>query len=214
MSAVDAPTVILLISTHCPHCPSMLQSLSELVKNGEIAQLQVINLEKSPQAAQQFGVRSVPWVKIEPFKLLGLRTQQELRDWIQKAKQAEGIDDYFNELLAEGQAAEVIAHIRNQPNTMQAILHLLGNPKTILSSRIGIGVVMEELVTEPFFEASINTLIALTKHNDARIRADACHYLSLTGNERIISIIKKMTKDPDTEVQEVARDSLENMRIL
>ena len=45
---MPAPDALLLISTHCPHCPAMLASLADLVKQGTIGRLEAVNLEQHP----------------------------------------------------------------------------------------------------------------------------------------------------------------------
>ena len=60
---MPAPDALLLISTHCPHCPAVLAALAELVKQGAIGRLEVVNLEQHPEVGQALGVRSVPWLR-------------------------------------------------------------------------------------------------------------------------------------------------------
>ena len=69
-----SPQALMLLGTHCPHCPSVLNSLSELVKQGVISRLEVVNLEQRPELGRELGVRSVPWVRIGQFELPGLHT--------------------------------------------------------------------------------------------------------------------------------------------
>ena len=45
---MSAPDALLLISTHCPHCPAMLTALADLVKQGTVGRLEVVNLEQRP----------------------------------------------------------------------------------------------------------------------------------------------------------------------
>jgi len=52
--------VILFIAPGCPHCPAVLQALSELLKDGEIAEMEVSNMALLPEKSQQLGIRSVP----------------------------------------------------------------------------------------------------------------------------------------------------------
>lgn len=56
----NAPEAIMLLSSHCAFCPSVLDSLSKMIKSGELSHLSVINLEANPDAMQKYNVRSVP----------------------------------------------------------------------------------------------------------------------------------------------------------
>ena len=66
----------MLLGTHCPYCPTVLKELGELVKSGVIGKLVVVNIEQHPEVARELGVRSVPWVRIGPFELEGLRSEK------------------------------------------------------------------------------------------------------------------------------------------
>ena len=91
-----APEARMLLGTRCPHCPSVLSSLSDLVKQGVISRLEVVNLEQRPEIARQWGVRSVPWVKIGPFELTGLHSKAELQSWAEQAGSEQGMKERFS----------------------------------------------------------------------------------------------------------------------
>jgi HEAT repeat protein len=91
---------------------------------------------------------------------------------------------------------------------MQAIMTLLGDPGTILSTRIGIGVVFEEFAGTELLKKLIPELGELTEHNDQRIRADAYHYLGMTNDKSAIPFIETGKEDSNLEVREIAADSL------
>jgi glutaredoxin len=58
------PDALMILGTHCPHCPAVLKNLCRLLEEGKLGKLQVINLEQHPEEAKKYGVRSVPWVRI------------------------------------------------------------------------------------------------------------------------------------------------------
>ena len=66
------PAALLLLGTHCPHCPQVLKALSELVKAGDIHKLEVVNVEQAPEIARELGVRGVPWIRVGEFTLTGM----------------------------------------------------------------------------------------------------------------------------------------------
>jgi HEAT repeat protein len=80
-----------------------------------------------------------------------------------------------------------------------------------LSSRIGIGVVLEEFIGEPLLITLIPTLGKLTQHKDVRIRADAYHYLGLTADKSAIPFLEAGKNDEDSEVKGIASDSLDEI---
>ena len=204
----DAPDALLLMTSSCPHCPTVLQSLSALLKAGKIARLEATNLTLRPEVAATYGVRSVPWVRIGPFELEGLRSQGELRHWAEISGTIEGMAEYFNELLKNGASNKVLSLLAADATHFDALLHLLARADTELHVRLGIGAVMEDLQGSDLLQGRVAGLAALTRHPDARIRSDACHYLSLTRSRDALPAVRALLDDADAQVRDTARDSL------
>lgn len=218
------PNALMLLSSHCAYCPSILDSLSKMIKNGDIGTLNVINLEKNPDAMQKYKVRSVPWVRIGKYKLTGAQTIEALKqraEWAQKdlSEKENGkgngekntIAD-FDHLLSEGQVNKVIELIKEDSSLIQSIMTLLGDSGTVLSSRIGIGVIFEEFAGTGLLKPLIPQLAELSNHQDQRIRADAYHYLGMTDDQKAILILESVKNEDDKEVKEIIKDSLEKLQ--
>jgi len=212
-----SPEALMLLSSHCAFCPAVLDSLCKMIKSGDIGNLEVINLEKNPDAMQQYKVRSVPWVRIGKHELSGSQTLEALQQRAQWAKDEHKNKDQNNQLadfdflLSDGQVNKVIAAIHKDHSGMDAIMSLLGDTGTVLSTRIGIGVVFEEFAGTDLVKTLIPQLGELTKHEDQRIRADAYHYLGMTADKSAIPFLEAGRKDKDSEVQEIAADSLQEL---
>ncbi|MCU7891834.1 MAG: thioredoxin family protein [Candidatus Thiodiazotropha sp. (ex Ustalcina ferruginea)] len=99
MTKREAPEVLFLLATGCAHCPSVLEGLSQLLKQGEIGRMEAVNIVEHPEVAQKVGTRSVPWTRIGGFELEGMLTPAELSRWVDLASQNKGIDTYFSHLL-------------------------------------------------------------------------------------------------------------------
>jgi hypothetical protein len=204
-----APAALLLTGTHCPYCPGVLQSLQALLASGDISELETSNIEENPELARELGVRSVPWVRIGPFELEGLRSEKELRGWAIKAASDSGASDWLNELLASGNISKPLQRIKSDPAMMDALLALFADPDTQLNTQIGISAIMEELKDSTYLSAIVDRLGELTKHDDARIRGDACYYLALSGNPQASAYIRALLDDDDAAVREIAQESIE-----
>jgi hypothetical protein len=100
----------------------MLQMLADFVKQGLIGRLEVVNVEAHAEIARSLGIRSVPWVRIGPFELAGVRTRDELNLWIQRASSPSGMADYFHDMLKEGELARVLAAVKAEPGRLTALL--------------------------------------------------------------------------------------------
>lgn len=208
------PDALLLLTSRCPHCPTVLQGLSGLVKSGNIGRLEVINIEAHPEIAEQHGARSVPWIRIGQFELEGLHSPAELATWVQRAGSPHGVADYFSNLLKDGQLDKAIHVIQRKPEQLDALLQLAGNPDTDLTVRIGISAVLEDLAGDALLREKLPALLELSRHDDPRVRADACHFLMLTGLPQVVERLQAMTQDEDRSVRNVADDALEELREL
>lgn len=217
-STATSPDALMLLSSHCAYCPSVLDALSKMIKAGDIASLKVINLEKTPDAMQKYKVRSVPWVRIGTHELSGSQTIEALRqraEWAQKdLDKAENTVADFDFSLSEGQVDKVISEIKNTPDKMQSIMELLGDSGTVLSTRIGMGVVFEDFAGSDLLKTLIPQLAELSKHQDQRIRADVYHYLGMTADLKAIPILEAGKGDKDKEVRAIITDSLEELQDL
>jgi len=208
MNASPPPDALLLLTSQCPFCPTVLQALGELVKSGEIGQLKVVNIQKRPDVAKQLGVRTVPWVRLGPFELDGLRSHTELQQWANRAGSIEGLKDYFVELFTTGALKKVVELVRREPAYLDALPLIVEDLETELHARVGVGAVMEELTGQPLLARLVEPLGRLTRHPNASVRADACHYLSLTRQADATALIRPLLNDPDSSVREVAEESL------
>lgn len=211
MSMRSSPDAVLLVTASCPHCASVMKSLSELVKQGDLASLEIINLEKKPEIAEQLGVRTVPWIKISWIELEGLHSQKQLLEKVQQAGSDEGALAYISEELLEGRVNKVLSLLGRQHDLMRHILHLLGDAEAKLNIRLGAGVVMEEYAAADWFVPYIAQLAQYAQHKDQRVRADICHYLSLTESKDAVPTIKSLLIDASAEVREVAKESLDDL---
>lgn len=202
------PEALLLLSSHCPNCPAVLAALAEMVKSGRLGELRVVNVEQRPEISQALGIRAVPWVRLGPFQLTGLRSRQELETWAMRAASETGIAEGFHVMLKEGALEAVIAAVREYPVRLAAVLPIVANPEASLNVRVGAGAVLEAFANEPALRALIPRLAELSAHADPRVRADACHYLGLTGDAAVRPLLQARLNDPDADVREIAAESL------
>ena len=207
----SAPDVLLLISPNCPHCQSVLHSLSELVKRAAIGRLEVINIAVHGETAAELGARSVPWIKIGPFELTGNYTAADLDNWISKAASDTGHADYLSELLSQQQLDKALDLVKQEASMLQAMLDLIASPDTPMVARIGVGAIMEELMDSETLASQVDRLGGLTHAEEANIRADAAHYLGLSGSRLALPWLQALLLDDHEHVREIAQDSIERL---
>ena len=66
------PSALLLIATGCQHCPTVLQNLSELIKEGRLSSLEVVNI------VEETAERGVPVLAISDSTLSPLAKSANL----------------------------------------------------------------------------------------------------------------------------------------
>ncbi|MGD1990950.1 MAG: thioredoxin family protein [Chromatiales bacterium] len=208
-NSTSAPDATLLIAPGCPHCPKVLQALSEFVKSGEIGSLEVINIAIRPEAAEKAGTRSVPWTRIGNFELVGALTPQEVRETIEKAGRADPVEHLVH-LLETSKLAEVVEAISDNPDKLPSLVTRLDDLDTPMAVRIGIGAVLEEL-PESQVRSAETSLIKLADSGNHSVRADAAHYLSLVDSEKSRETLHRLLEDSSGEVREIAGESLETL---
>jgi len=211
MSAIQTPDALLFLASQCPHCPAVLNGLADLVKRGVIGRLEVVNIESRPEAAQALGVRSVPWLRIGLFQLMGARSVAELENWARRATSAAGMSEALHDLLKQADLAQVLQLIQADAARLAALLPIVANPEASLNVKLGVGVVFEEYAGQPALQALVDDLGSLTQHADARVRADASHLLSLTHASEARAWLQARLLDESADVREIAAESLQTL---
>jgi HEAT repeat protein len=189
----------------------MLAALADLLKQGVIGRLEAVNLEQHPEVGQTLGVRSVPWLRMGRIELAGVHSKTELVEWAAKADSEVGMADWFHLLLKEGQLPKAQAMIEAEPELLAAVLPIVGNIDASLNVRLGAGVLLEEFAGSEPLRALLPRLGELSQHDDARVRADACHYLGLTGDAAARVWLQARVADEDADVREIAAESLQSV---
>lgn len=206
------PDAFVLISPHCPHCALVLQGLQELVKEGTLSRLEIVNIAADPGPAAERGVRSVPWTQIGPFVLEGSHSPSELRHWAERANDPDGMTWYIDEQLKTGGLSRIEAMIREDPSRLDALPKLAGDADTAMQTRVGIAALLESLEGSGMAKRLGKEFIKLTSHPDTRVRADACHFLAFTEDRDSIAPLEACLDDSDATVREIAAESIEHLR--
>ena len=198
----------LLIAPGCAHCPGVMDSLGKLLKEGLIGRLTVTNIASHPEAAEQAGTRSVPWVRIGPYELEGAHSPAELREWAQRAADGGGMGLYLAYLLEHQRLPKAVVLVTENPLLLHELVPLIADLETPMGVRIGIGALFEEVQDQGQLVEILHELGALTRSPQQQVRADACHYLGLTESPEAAAYIRPLLDDSDEQVREIAAESL------
>lgn len=202
------PDALLFITPVCTHCPSVLQSLGELVKQSQIGKLTVVNIAAHPEQAAEYDVRSAPWLRLGAFTLTGAQSIAELRQWAEWASGDEGTAHYIEHLLREGDYKHAQAFIAADTRRLKPLLTIVADPEANIAVRLGVSALLEGYSNTPELQALLPQLADLSHHYDHRVRADACHLLGLTGSVAAKPHIEACLDDANDEVREIAEDAL------
>lgn len=205
------PSALLLIASGCQHCPSVLQSLSELIKEGELSSLEVVNISTAPERARELNVRSVPWVKLGEYELVGMKTKGELKQWIDKSAQDTNMGIVFEEMMTSGNLDKVEARIQAEPESFEGLLDIMTRKDASLSARIGVGAIMESLAGSDILIKQIPALGELSQHKNPQVRNDACYYLGLSHHISAEPFLQARLEDENSDVRESADDALQDI---
>ena len=203
------PDALLFIAPGCPHCHTVLRGLNELEKLSLIGNLRVVDATKHPEQAEEYGVRTTPWLRLGPFTLTGAHSHAELKRWAEWANGEEGIGHYVEHLLKQGSYKQAMAFIEADTQRLKPLLATIANPKARIGVRLGVSALLEAHANTPVLRQLLPQLAELTRHADHRVRADACHLLGLTGSPAAFTHIEACLKDVHEEVREIAKDALE-----
>jgi HEAT repeat protein len=116
--------------------------------------------------------------------------------------------EQFQIWLLEGQLKSVLAVVDRFPKALADLLPIVANPDANLNVRFGASAVLERYAGSTALRALVPALGMLAGHGDARVRADACHLLGLSGSPDAIDYLEARQDDPDAEVREMVADSL------
>ncbi len=202
----------LLIAPDCPYCATMMNLLGDLLKEGRISRLLMINIVEQPDEAAKHNVRSVPWLKLGEMELTGAQTRTDLEHAIDMAVSNDGQQRFLFEQLKNGRLDEVAALIERDKSQLPDLVALLKGKEVPMTVRIGVSAILEGLQENPsVLNGILPELLELSAFPDETIRADACHFLSLTGGDKAVKRLQECTNDESSMVREVATESLEDI---
>ena len=128
--------------------------------------------------------------------------------WADMAVANSGFSAYFTHLIEIRQLGLLVQMIRRYPDRLDDLLQLLGDMELPMAIRIGVGAAIEELQEQDLLSPAVPKLIELTLSDQPQIRADACHYLGLTGAPEALPAVNRLLTDEDGEVREIAVETI------
>jgi glutaredoxin len=206
--------ILLFVAPGCPSCPHQIRTVATLTLASERIAVEVVDVNREPQFAGQYGVRSVPTTVVDDeLIMVGVMAPQELALRILAQQGPDGDKVIFASLVESGRFSDAAGHIWDE----SAIGHFLDLwAESTLERRVNLFMVAEEaLKPDPeCMDAMVPVLIAGLNGegplalDDAR-RGDTADLLGQIGHPDARPTLEVLTKDPNVEVAEAAQDALE-----
>lgn len=195
----------------CPHCNGVKNLLEQLLQEESISTMEIVDISRQADLAQELGIKSVPWLEIGPLIFVGEQKLQELRDWVLRLSKPDAMVDYYQQRLTDGELNLAEQTLQKNPQTLPDLLTLIVRDGLPLQVRIGIIALFEGFAAKAALQALIPELAQLLTHDDYRIRIDIAHLLELTESEDAIAPLKLLLQDENAEVREIASEALEEL---
>ncbi|HZW26195.1 MAG TPA: HEAT repeat domain-containing protein [Gallionella sp.] len=205
------PAALLFVAPDCPHCAAVKRGLDELVRQGLIGEVAVVDAAAHPERAAEYGVRTVPWLRLGPFTLTGAQSVHELRQWAEWANGEEGIARYVAHLLKLGEFQHAAAFVSADAQRLAPLLDILSDTEAGIDLRLGVSALLERYADTPGLRNLLPQLAELSRHADHRVRADACHLLGLTGSAEALAHVESRLSDENEEVREIAAEAMQRL---
>lgn len=202
------PSALLATTPSCPHCPAMKRLLQDLQTRKLFADVQIVDITQSPQIAEQYQIRSVPWLKIAELEFNGVYSRAELEYWATHAQTEQGIREYLSKELENGQLASAEKHIEQHPEWLVIAITLLADMEAPMQARIGLSAIIEGMTDQALLNTLLPALQQYAHHDDARVRSDTCHLLANIKSDTSKQLLRECLQDPSPEVREIAKESL------
>lgn len=211
MTTPSTPSCLVAISSHCPHCKSLINQLCKLSKDALISPLEIINIEAQPQFAEQYNIKTVPWFKLDGMIFHGLYTETELKHWANIANTENGYKEYITTKIDTGNLDLVANFITTHQSSTEFLPKLLSDLELSLQHKLGLGAVLETISTTDFYKKLIPPFQKLLQHDDQRIRCDIIYYLGLSEKIEVKELLVPYLDDPHADVRDIALETIEEL---
>lgn len=218
MTSSNLLNVELFIATGCSHCPIVLNELSEQLKKGAIASLKITNIAVDNKRAAELNIRSVPWFSIshdDSYMIFsGSHSPKEIQQWVKTANNKDGMQEYVEDALSNGQLATVIQAIEIEPASFAAVISMLEDEDTSMEVRIGLDALIESFSSSEVLKNNVDAFKKIARSNNLRLQIDALHYIALAGNREDSDFLNEFTQQDDPQLKDAAVEAIETLNDL
>lgn len=214
----QTPSAELFVATGCRHCPVVLNELSELLKKGEIASLNITNIAVDNKKADELNIRSVPWFSLKSENnymiFSGNHSPKEIQKWVASTKTETAMQDYIEDLLSTGQLMTLVQAVKIEPAIFSHIVTMIAGEETSMEIRIGLDALIEQFSATETLKQYVEEFKKIASGNDIRLQIDALHYIALTADEKNRAFLQQLSQHDNEQVKEAAEEAIETLNDL
>ena len=208
VNEMNSHEVELFVMPGCPICPQMERLFKQLHEEGKLDRLEVVDITRQPERAQQLGIRSAPSYLINGVLFSGMKQRSEIEQLLQQ-NEGEKWRSLLSEELTEGGMETARKAVLENEAARQALFDLLEDEETPLVVRIGLSAIIEELAEQGLLEAYQSRLQQLAQHPEQRIALDGLYYLSMLHSPEAIETLSRIAEDDSHPLHEQARELMQ-----
>jgi thioredoxin-like negative regulator of GroEL len=197
----------LFVMPGCAICPQMEHLFSNMLHQGEISSLDIIDVTEHEELAKQHHIRSVPFYLINGIGFTGARSADEIRALL-KQDEVGNWKETLVQALSQGELDTAEKAISENESARDAMIGLLKAADTALVVRIGLTAVIETFADQDWMLDYQDHIIDMTDHADQRIAVDALYYLSLIASSGSLDHLECVATNSNGELSEHARELL------
>ena len=196
----------------------LLYQLLAQLKKGKLSSLNITNIAVDNEKAEKLNIRSVPWFSLENdiayMIFSGDHSAKEIQQWISASQTINGMQDYIEESLRNGQLMTIVQAIQLKPALFSNVTAMLEDEETSMDIRIGLDALIENFSASAILRQHNSELIKLAETDNVRLQIDALHYIALTADAKHIEFLKNIIKHKDPQIKEAAAEALETLNEL
>lgn len=215
MSSPTPTSAQLFIATGCSHCPVVLKELSDQLKSGQLAALDIDNIAVDNSRAEKLNIRSVPWFSLtnnNTFMIFtGDYTPKEIQRWLKSSQNKNGMKEYIEYKLSSGQLMTIMQVIQLNPDMFSHVVDMLKDEETSMDIRIGLDALTENFSSDKILQQYTDEFKAIASTDNVRLQIDALHYIALTGDIKNKSFLQEKTNDKNLQIKNAAIEALETL---
>ncbi len=204
------PGVEVLIAAECPNCPNAVRAAVELLAQGLVSRLHVVDVRTFPAEARVRGIASVPVTICDELVLSGVRSPGELAGALESWGTAAWMEEVLAAHLAERRVDRAVALLEDGSGVGAfGVLWRRSSLATRLGLMLAAQMALENVPRA--LDGAIVSLVPLLESEAPPLRGDTAELLGWIGHPSAVPALRRLARDPHPELAAAAAEALERL---